>query len=159
MMVPKDKKKIVKELRTPLKGADSVGLFAATDEDREGRCIIWHLLQLLVAEGSRQADGPSIEINPRKPELARPLGTRPANSTMELVMPRRPGGSGSAGGLHPPPLAPRKKVAWGLSAGRCNRWRWGCWCSVSQAGGPSAAAATGNLKAQLAKGKGRLKPS
>lgn len=44
-VVPKDKKKIVKELKDALKGADELVL--ATDEDREGESISWHLLQLL----------------------------------------------------------------------------------------------------------------
>ncbi len=44
-VVPKDKKKIVKELKQALKGADQ--LLLATDEDREGESISWHLLQLL----------------------------------------------------------------------------------------------------------------
>ncbi|WP_040484655.1 type I DNA topoisomerase [Lyngbya aestuarii] len=44
-VVPKDKKKIVKELKDALKAADELVL--ATDEDREGESISWHLLQLL----------------------------------------------------------------------------------------------------------------
>jgi len=44
-VVPQDKKKIVKELKEALKGVDE--LFLATDEDREGESISWHLLQLL----------------------------------------------------------------------------------------------------------------
>jgi DNA topoisomerase-1 len=44
-VVPKDKKKIVKELKEALKGASE--LILATDEDREGESISWHLLQLL----------------------------------------------------------------------------------------------------------------
>jgi DNA topoisomerase-1 len=44
-VIPKSKKKIVKELQTALKNADEVIL--ATDEDREGESISWHLLQLL----------------------------------------------------------------------------------------------------------------
>ncbi|MEB3174588.1 MAG: type I DNA topoisomerase [Cyanobacteriota bacterium] len=44
-VIPKSKKKIVKELQTALKQADEVIL--ATDEDREGESISWHLLQLL----------------------------------------------------------------------------------------------------------------
>ena len=44
-VVPKDKKKVVKELKDALKNADSLVL--ATDEDREGESISWHLLQLL----------------------------------------------------------------------------------------------------------------
>ncbi|MEB3231848.1 MAG: type I DNA topoisomerase [Leptolyngbyaceae bacterium] len=44
-IVPKDKKKIVKGLKDALKTADELVL--ATDEDREGESISWHLLQLL----------------------------------------------------------------------------------------------------------------
>ncbi len=44
-VVPKDKKKIVKELKEALKAADELVL--ATDEDREGESISWHLVQLL----------------------------------------------------------------------------------------------------------------
>jgi DNA topoisomerase-1 len=44
-VVPQDKKKIVKELKEELKAADE--LILATDEDREGESISWHLLQLL----------------------------------------------------------------------------------------------------------------
>jgi len=44
-VVPKDKKKIVKALKDALKDVDELVL--ATDEDREGESISWHLLQLL----------------------------------------------------------------------------------------------------------------
>ena len=44
-VVPKDKKKIVTQLKEALKAADELVL--ATDEDREGESISWHLLQLL----------------------------------------------------------------------------------------------------------------
>ncbi len=44
-VVPSDKKKIVRELKSALKGAEA--LFIATDEDREGESIGWHLLQVL----------------------------------------------------------------------------------------------------------------
>lgn len=44
-VIPKSKQKIVKELKEALKQADEVIL--ATDEDREGESISWHLLQLL----------------------------------------------------------------------------------------------------------------
>lgn len=44
-VVPKDKKKIVKELKDALASADE--LLLATDEDREGESISWHLIQLL----------------------------------------------------------------------------------------------------------------
>ena len=44
-IIPKDKRKIVQELKAALKGASE--LILATDEDREGESISWHLLQLL----------------------------------------------------------------------------------------------------------------
>jgi DNA topoisomerase I len=44
-VVDADKRKTVSELKRALKGADE--LFLATDEDREGEAIAWHLLQVL----------------------------------------------------------------------------------------------------------------
>ena len=44
-VVPKTKKKVVQKLKDALKEADE--LILATDEDREGESISWHLLQLL----------------------------------------------------------------------------------------------------------------
>jgi len=44
-VVPSDKKKVVKALKDALKNVDELVL--ATDEDREGESISWHLLQVL----------------------------------------------------------------------------------------------------------------
>ncbi|MBU3917013.1 type I DNA topoisomerase, partial [bacterium] len=44
-VIPKGKKKVVKELKEALKNADE--LILATDEDREGESISWHLLEVL----------------------------------------------------------------------------------------------------------------
>ncbi|BCL36898.1 type I DNA topoisomerase [Nostoc sp. MS1] len=44
-VVPKDKKKVVTQLKEALKEADE--LILATDEDREGESISWHLYQIL----------------------------------------------------------------------------------------------------------------
>lgn len=44
-IIPQDKKKVVKSLKDALKEADELVL--ATDEDREGESISWHLLQVL----------------------------------------------------------------------------------------------------------------
>ncbi len=44
-IVPKEKKKLIKELKDALKEAEE--LIVATDEDREGESIGWHLVQLL----------------------------------------------------------------------------------------------------------------
>jgi DNA topoisomerase-1 len=44
-VIPKDKKSVVKELKEALKDADE--LILATDEDREGESIAWHLTEVL----------------------------------------------------------------------------------------------------------------
>lgn len=44
-VIPKGKNKVVQQLKKALKSADE--LILATDEDREGESISWHLLQLL----------------------------------------------------------------------------------------------------------------
>jgi DNA topoisomerase I len=44
-VVPKKKKDVVKELKAALHGASE--LYLATDEDREGEAISWHVLQVL----------------------------------------------------------------------------------------------------------------
>ena len=44
-IVPSDKQKVVRQLRKALKQADE--LYIATDEDREGESIGWHLLEVL----------------------------------------------------------------------------------------------------------------
>ncbi|MFA6428947.1 MAG: type I DNA topoisomerase [Patescibacteria group bacterium] len=44
-LVPKDKTKTITELKKALKDADE--LFLATDEDREGESISWHLMEVL----------------------------------------------------------------------------------------------------------------
>jgi DNA topoisomerase I len=44
-VVPSEKKKVVKRLKELLKGSDE--LILATDEDREGEAISWHLVELL----------------------------------------------------------------------------------------------------------------
>ena len=43
--VTDDKKKVITDLKKALKGADMVWL--ATDEDREGEAISWHLVEAL----------------------------------------------------------------------------------------------------------------
>ncbi len=44
-IVPPDKKSVISNLRKKLKGADE--LYLATDEDREGESIAWHLIEVL----------------------------------------------------------------------------------------------------------------
>jgi DNA topoisomerase-1 len=111
-VVPKDKKKVVKELKDALKGADQ--LLLATDEDREGESISWHLLQLLnpkvpvkrmvFHEITQEAIGRALEqTRGLDMELVHAQETR-------RILDRLVGYT----------LSPLlwKKVAWGLSAGR-----------------------------------------
>jgi DNA topoisomerase-1 len=111
-VVPKDKKKVVKELKDALKGAERVLL--ATDEDREGESISWHLQQLLAPkvpvrrmvfhEITREAIGRALEqTRDLDMELVHAQETR-------RILDRLVGYT----------LSPLlwKKVAWGLSAGR-----------------------------------------
>jgi DNA topoisomerase-1 len=111
-VVPKDKKKVVKELKDALKGADR--LLLATDEDREGESISWHLLQLLSPkvpvkrmvfhEITQEAIGRALEqTRELDMELVHAQETR-------RILDRLVGYT----------LSPLlwKKVAWGLSAGR-----------------------------------------
>jgi DNA topoisomerase-1 len=111
-VVPKDKKKVVKELKDALKGADR--LLLATDEDREGESISWHLLQLLQPkvpvkrmvfhEITKEAIGRALEqTRELDMELVHAQETR-------RILDRLVGYT----------LSPLlwKKVAWGLSAGR-----------------------------------------
>ncbi len=111
-VVPKDKKKVVKELKAALKGADQ--LLLATDEDREGESISWHLLQLLAPkvpvrrmvfhEITKEAIAKSLEsTRDLDMELVHAQETR-------RILDRLVGYT----------LSPLlwKKVAWGLSAGR-----------------------------------------
>jgi DNA topoisomerase-1 len=44
-VVPKDKTKIIRELKEKMKGCATI--YLATDEDREGESISWHLMELL----------------------------------------------------------------------------------------------------------------
>jgi DNA topoisomerase-1 len=47
-VVPKKKKEVVKDLKSALQGASE--LYLATDEDREGEAISWHVLEVLGPE-------------------------------------------------------------------------------------------------------------
>ncbi|WP_196757613.1 type I DNA topoisomerase [Prochlorococcus marinus] len=111
-VVPKEKKKVVKELKAALKEADQ--LLLATDEDREGESISWHLLQLLA---------PKVPVKRMvfheitKEAIAKALD-QPRDLDMELVHAQET--RRILDRLVGYTLSPLlwKKVAWGLSAGR-----------------------------------------
>ena len=111
-VIPTDKKKVVKELKAALGDADE--LILATDEDREGESISWHLTQVLkpsipvrrmvfheiTREAIQEALANARDIDDR---LVRAQETR-------RILDRLVGYT----------LSPLlwKKIAWGLSAGR-----------------------------------------
>ncbi|ABX08364.1 type I DNA topoisomerase [Prochlorococcus marinus] len=111
-VVPKDKKKIVRELKTALKGADQ--LLLATDEDREGESISWHLLQLLNPKVPAKR---MVFHEITKDAISHAL-TQTRDLDMELVHAQET--RRILDRLVGYTLSPLlwKKVAWGLSAGR-----------------------------------------
>ena len=73
-IVNPDKKKTVTQLRRALKGADE--LYLATDDDREGEAIAWHLLQVLK---------PKVPVRRMTfTEITREAVTRALDSTRDL---------------------------------------------------------------------------
>ncbi len=68
-VVPDDKKQVVSQLKAALKDASE--LYLATDEDREGEAISWHLLEVLKPTRPGEADGV-----PRDHQRSHPGGDR-----------------------------------------------------------------------------------
>ncbi len=111
-VIPQDKKKVVKALKDALKNADE--LLLATDEDREGESISWHLLQILkpkvpikrmvfheITEEAIQAalqDCRAVDEHVVRAQETRRILDRLVGYTLSPLL--------------------WKKIAWGLSAGR-----------------------------------------
>jgi DNA topoisomerase-1 len=112
-VVPKDKKKVVKELKDALKGADQ--LLLATDEDREGESISWHLQQLLQ---------PKVPVRRMVfheiTKAGHPAGPWPDPRAIDMELVHAQETRRILDRLVGYTLSPLlwKKVAWGLSAGR-----------------------------------------
>ena len=79
-VVPTDKKQQITKLKSLLKDADE--LYLATDEDREGEAIAWHLLRRAEAQGSRHAGWCSTRSPGRRSPPPSPTRVR---STYDLV--------------------------------------------------------------------------
>jgi DNA topoisomerase-1 len=80
-IVPEDKKKVVRELRSLAKNSDEVWL--ATDEDREGEAISWHLCEVLGLDPKETKRIVFHEIT--KPAIENAV-TNPRTVNMDLVM-------------------------------------------------------------------------
>ncbi len=78
--VPNDKLKTVKELKDLVKGASEVIL--ATDPDREGEAIAWHLVQATLPEGGNVS---RVVFNEITPDAVRNAMDNPRSIDMDLV--------------------------------------------------------------------------
>ena len=113
-VVPSQKKKYVKKLKDALKDADR--LLLATDEDREGESISWHVLQLLKPPASMAVE--RIVFHEVTPEAIRTALDSPRTVDENLV--RAQEARRVLDRLYGYSLSPLlwKRVAPGLSAGR-----------------------------------------
>ncbi len=113
-VVPADKKKHVQRLKAALAGADK--LLLATDEDREGESISWHVLELL--KPGRSVDVQRIVFHEVTPEAIRRALASPRGVDQNLV--RAQEARRVLDRLYGYSLSPLlwKRVAPGLSAGR-----------------------------------------
>jgi DNA topoisomerase-1 len=113
-VVPADKKQHVKRLKDALKQADS--LLLATDEDREGESISWHVLELL--KPKKDVDVQRIVFHEVTPEAIRQALASPRKVDDNLV--RAQEARRVLDRLYGYSLSPLlwKRVAPGLSAGR-----------------------------------------
>ncbi|HEX2165357.1 MAG TPA: type I DNA topoisomerase, partial [Thermoanaerobaculia bacterium] len=113
-VVPADKKKHVQRLRAAMRDADH--LLLATDEDREGESISWHVLELL--KPGRGVDVRRIVFHEVTPEAIRAALASPRQVDENLV--RAQEARRVLDRLYGYSLSPLlwKRVAPGLSAGR-----------------------------------------
>ena len=142
-VVSPGKKDVVRDLKRALKDADEVLL--ATDEDREGEAIAWHLLEVLKPAGAGAADGV-----PRDHPRGDPAGHRRAPRHRPAPG-RRPGGP-----PHPRPPLRLRGVAGAVEEdqhracrpGGCRAWPPASWSSASGRAWRSTPPATGTSRAR-----------
>ena len=89
-VVPENKKHVVAELKAALKDASEV--YLATDEDREGEAISWHLLEVLK---------PKVPV--KRMVFHEITNDAIADAIDELARPRHEAGRGAGGSSHPRP--------------------------------------------------------
>ncbi len=137
-IVSPDKKSTVAELKDLLKDVDE--LYLATDGDREGEAIAWHLLETLKPQRPGQADGVPRDHRAGHPGRrrgpARP-GQRPGRRPGDPPHPR------PAVRLRGQPRCCGRRSRRSCRPAGCSRWRPGSSCSASASGWRSAAPATG----------------
>ncbi len=78
--VPNDKRQVVKELKAAVQAADEV--YLATDPDREGEAIAWHLIAATEADESRMK---RVTFNEITPAAVREAFDHPRTIDMNLV--------------------------------------------------------------------------
>ena len=140
-VVDSDKKKMVAELKRALRDADE--LYLATDEDREGEAIAWHLLEVLQ---------PKVPVRRMvfheitREAIQRACRTR-GTSTSAWSTRRRPGASWTAS------TATRSRRSCGARCGPAcppdasSPWLPGWWWSANGSGWPSGRRPTGTSPA------------
>ncbi|MCJ7510741.1 MAG: toprim domain-containing protein, partial [Dehalococcoidia bacterium] len=112
-IVPKDKRKVVSEIAAASKGAQVI--FLATDPDREGEAIAWHLVQ---AAGLDETSLRRVVFHEITPQAVREAFRHPRAIDMQLVQAQQARRIlDRLVGYNLSPLL-WKKVARGLSAGR-----------------------------------------
>ena len=111
--MPRDKKAHITKLKGLLKDADE--LYLATDEDREGEAIAWHLLDELKPKNIPVQRMVFHEITSK---AILDCGRQPARPTRTSSRPRRPAASSTASTATRSARSSWKKVMSGLSAGR-----------------------------------------
>jgi DNA topoisomerase I len=142
-VIPQDKKKVVKALKDALSDADELVL--ATDEDREGESISWHLLQVLK---------PKVPIKRMVFHEITEEAIQDALNHCRTVDEQLVRAQETRRILD-------RLVGYTLSPllGGCNQWQCGCWSTESGNGVPSAKAPTGISKPPWRRTKPPLKPS
>ena len=87
--IPAGKAKVVTELRAAAKNASEIIL--ATDPDREGEAISWHLLEAIKPPKSHAGEPGAVQRDHPRPASPRPW-PRPRSSTRSWWTPSGPGG-------------------------------------------------------------------